>query len=426
MMLYGDWAPGKTRTGDQQSTTGDCARRPLPELQSRSRDSIANRQSSIPDSSCRLINVEGPILPSDHTLEPWPKAGPSLFSTSAPSCDGPLVCSLANNHAMDYGELGLALTRELLRTRGAVVVGASATRAASREPVIVTDGGVRVAIIACCEAQFGAAEAARAGVAVVGPWVPDAIQACRAQADGVVVSVHAGAELSPWPAPALQDLYRSWIDAGANVIHGHHPHVPQGFEEYHGALILYGLGNLAVNPQDWEGYPNALWSLAAEVDFAAQPLEWRIHTLALRGDDDQVDVVPDEYAEHSAYVQDCNRALRDRGLLEALWQEVAVRAYRQHYRAWLGFPPEKKPRAGDRPRAPRLDPSRALPGKASRQDLRLWYHLYACLTHADSIATALGVLCGELTDLRTAESRALVDGWMPWTVPQAAAVEVPV
>ncbi len=394
MRLYGDWAPGLPRC--ETALPGDCV----------------------------LLNLEGPILPADHTLEAAAKAGPSLFSTSAPSSDAQLVCSLANNHAMDYGELGLALTREVLRARGVVPVGASATRTAAREPVFVTDAGVRVAIIACCEAQFGAAELERAGVAVMGPWVLDAIRTCAAQADAIVVSVHAGAELSPWPAPVLQDLYRSWIDAGASVIHGHHPHTPQGYEEYHGGLILYGLGNLAVNPQDWETYPNALWSLAVEVDFAARPLRWRIQTIALEGNSEHVDVVPDDDADHGACLDDCNRALNNRELLEGLWQEVAVRAYRAYYRAWLRFPPEKKRQEGQPPSEPRLGRSLALP-RASRQDMRLWYHLFACQTHADSIATALGVLCGELPDLRTAEVRTLVDRRMPWTSAPIALAEVP-
>jgi len=390
MIFYGDWAPGRLRC--------DAA---LP-------------------GGCALVNLEGPILPADHALQAAPKAGPSLFSTALPRTDGRLLCSLANNHTMDYGAAGLALTREVLRARGALPVGAGATRDAAREPVFVTDAGVRVAIIACCEAQFGAAERERPGVAVLGPWVYDTIRTCRAQADAVVVSVHAGAELSPWPAPALQDLYRSWIDAGASVIHGHHPHVPQGFEEYNGGFILYGLGNLSVNPHDWEAYPNALWSLAVEVNFAARPVQWRVQTYALCDADEHVVIVSSDGADRRAYLHECNRALGDRGLLEALWQEVAVRTYQAYYRTWLRFPPKQK---GVRNLFP-LTPFR--PPKASRQDLRLWYHLFACLTHSDLIATALGVLCGEFTDLRTAESGSLADRWLPWTVQDAKRERAPV
>jgi hypothetical protein len=51
--------------------------------------------------------------------------------------------------------------------------------------------------------------------------------------------------------------------------------------------------------------------------------------------------------------------------------------------------------------------------KSTRGELLLWYHLFACETHKGSIANALGVLSGELDDLRTDETRALVDEMMP-------------
>jgi poly-gamma-glutamate synthesis protein (capsule biosynthesis protein) len=389
MILYGDWAPHVL-----------CCETALP-------------------GRCALLNLEGPVLPAEHELAPAPKAGPHLYSTSLPRTDGRLVATLANNHVMDYGESGLALTLEALHACGGIAVGAGATRAAAEQPVVVSDQGVRVAIVACCEAQFGTAQPSRPGVAVLGPWVYDAIRACRSQADAVIVSVHAGVELSPWPAPAIRDLYRSWINAGADVVHGHHPHLPQGFEQYRSGLIVYGLGNLAVIPRDWKDYPDALWSLVVEVDFAARPFRWRAQSWAIAGDERHIELQPDERPNRPAYLYDCNRALAERGLLEALHQEVAVRTYDQYYHAWLRFPARKGQDVG---RRRFVTPSQA--AQASRQDLRLWYHLFACLTHHDLIATALGVLGGELPDLRTAESRALADRRLPWTLPDRAAADV--
>ncbi len=400
MMLYGDWAPGPLR----------CETR-LP-------------------GQCALVNLEGPILPTDHAVAAAPKAGPSLCSTTLPRTDGLLLCSLANNHLMDYGAAGLATTRAALDECGGVGVGAGDTQAAARQPAFVKDRGLTVGIIACCEAQFGVAEVERAGVAAVGPWVYDTVRACRARADAVVVSMHAGAELSPWPAPALQDLYRSWIDAGATAIHGHHPHVPQGIEEYRDGLILYGPGNLAVDPAAWRTHPNALWSLAVDVDLAARPPRWSVQPYAVSGEGEHLELRPTDLAEHRAYWQDCHRPLTDRRLLEGLWQEVALRAYEAYYRSWLRFPhergaasPETSAAAWRRWCAGMNRAGR--PPKASRQDLRLWYHLFACATHHDSIATAIGVLSGELTDLRTPETATLVDRRMSWTRPQPVLAEAP-
>lgn len=370
-------------------------------------------------SACALVNLEGPILRAGHEITPVPKAGPRLYSTSLPDLRGRLVTTLANNHTMDFGVPGLDATLQVCAAGGVAMVGAGSNLAVARQPVYFTDGDVRLAVIGCCEAQFGSAERDRAGVAVLGPWVTRCIRRCAAQTDVVVVSVHAAAEMSPWPSPTMQDLYRSWVEAGASVVHGHHAHVPQGIEEYEQGLILYGLGNFAIDPELWSEYPDARWSLAVEVDLCRSPPAYKVDALTCRLDDDQIVVEPLDVQEFGAYLAQCNRPLTDRALLEGLWQETSVRAYREYYREWLGFPDavvqsQQHPRGLLRRMMAQLRPS-AEPSRATRGQMQLWYHLFACQSHCDQIATALGVLSHSLPDRRNQETTALVDALMPWT-----------
>lgn len=58
-----------------------------------------------------------------------------------------------------------------------------------------------------------------------------------------IVCLHWGEEYVPVPSPRQQSLAHQLIDAGASVVIGHHPHVMQGYEEYHNGLIFYSLGN---------------------------------------------------------------------------------------------------------------------------------------------------------------------------------------
>ena len=140
--------------------------------------------------------------------------------------------------------------------------------------------------------------------------------------------------------------------------------------------------------------------------------------------DEQITLAPVGPRNHAAYLEDCNRPLADRPLLEGLWQEVAVRAYREYYRSYLRFPPERFAASPVAKVGEMGSFWRVLlgnggpvppPRSALRQDLRLWYHLFVCPTHSDLIATALGVLCGELADLRTAETQALAERWLSQT-----------
>lgn len=57
--------------------------------------------------------------------------------------------------------------------------------------------------------------------------------------------VHAGAENWDFPLPEIRELYKKYIDWGADVIIGNHPHVAQGWEIYEDKWIFYSLGNFA-------------------------------------------------------------------------------------------------------------------------------------------------------------------------------------
>ena len=63
----------------------------------------------------------------------------------------------------------------------------------------------------------------------------------------MIVICHGGAEKWDFPLPEYRKLYQQWIDQGVCAVIAHHPHVPQGWETYHGGVIFYSLGNFAFN-----------------------------------------------------------------------------------------------------------------------------------------------------------------------------------
>ena len=77
------------------------------------------------------------------------------------------------------------------------------------------------------------------------------VRRARARADTVVVSFHWGDEYQREPNVWQQTLGRAAIDAGADLVVGHHPHVFQGVEVYRGRPILHSLGNFLFD-QPWE------------------------------------------------------------------------------------------------------------------------------------------------------------------------------
>ena len=72
----------------------------------------------------------------------------------------------------------------------------------------------------------------------------------RTMADRVVVSLHWGAEYQSMPSREQQELAHQLVDAGVDLIIGHHPHWFQGVEVYKGKVIAYSLGNFVMD-QNW-------------------------------------------------------------------------------------------------------------------------------------------------------------------------------
>lgn len=377
--------------------------------------------------TCLLANLEAPFLNRSQDFVARAKAGPHLWTNHLPVANCNFVFSLANNHIMDYGLEGLRSTTTQLGRRGFQWVGAGEDSLTAEMPLILDCSGIRYGILARCESQFGGATQRRPGVAVLDATINSAIARLKAEVDMVIVSVHAASEMCPWPSPKCQQVYRTFIDAGADVVHGHHTHVPQGYEYYNGGVIFYGMGNLCVDPDNWSEYPNALWSIIAEISRTNNNVTVNINTVSIGQNDCEliIELSSDiQTKRHHCYLQNCNRPLADPDFLMGLWQENAIRTYDLYYANWLRFR-EPDTQLGikthfrqmikttlSKIRRTPMNPKR----NPSQHSLLLWHVLFACESHRDAIATALGVLGGELEDLRTRETRQLADEMMPWSV----------
>jgi hypothetical protein len=122
-------------------------------------------------------------------------------------------------------------------------------------------------------------------------------------------------------------LYRSFIDLGANLVVGHHPHMPQGYEKYRNGLIAYGLGNFAVNPTKWNYQYMGTKSLAIKLNFdLAYGFTEEILTLEIQPLENGTNLVTESKVPHpelDSYLELCNSPLSDRELLEDLWHHLS-------------------------------------------------------------------------------------------------------
>lgn len=234
--------------------------------------------TAVTDQSLSTVLVKGYLFPFGSTLDLVREADVAVVNIEAPVTDGgtrfPVykdyvyrspaafasglaqagidVVQLANNHALDYGRDGLAETLANLGQAGLAVIGAGRDAAEARRGVVVDVGGLRVGLLAYCERQFlwdvyvgQFAGANRAGVAMAAePDLARDVARLRARADVVVVSFHVGDNYAPPTASAWRWARRA-IDAGADLVVDHHPHVAHPVGLYRGRAILFSLGNYA-------------------------------------------------------------------------------------------------------------------------------------------------------------------------------------
>ncbi|MEK7514875.1 MAG: CapA family protein [Patescibacteria group bacterium] len=155
------------------------------------------------------------------------------------------VVSIANNHLWDYGREAFLDTLSHLTQAGIDFVGGGNNIAEAERPVIRDVHGTRVAFLAYTE--FLQSAVARETSAGISRWDPERMAAAIASAkqanDIVVVSLHWGEEYKTQHNQQQETIAKAAIDAGADLVIGHHPHVVQEVERYKEGWIAYSLGN---------------------------------------------------------------------------------------------------------------------------------------------------------------------------------------
>src|ERR1022692_1852979 len=159
------------------------------------------------------------------------------------------VANMANNHAMDYGRVGLSDTLAAASKAHFPVIGVGRNAAAAWAPYVVTIKGIRIALIGVSQvaelASSWVATSTRSGVAntINIRRTLAAVRAARRIANVVIVIMHWGTEGEACPDAAQLALAPQLASAGANVIIGSHAHMLQGSGWLGHTFVAYGMAN---------------------------------------------------------------------------------------------------------------------------------------------------------------------------------------
>ena len=226
---------------------------------------LAELRRRAPD--LRLVNLETAV-----TRRGWPQ--PKGINYRMNPANLPLLavagidgCALANNHVLDWGEVGLTDTLAHLDGHGVQHAGAGLDKESAEAPATLPLPGGRLLLFAFATEDSGVpaswvAEAQRPGVARLEnlsagtlKLVSQRIRRFKRRGDRVVASIHWGGNWG-FAIPDEQVGFAHGLidDAGVDLVHGHSSHHIKAIEVYRQRLILYGCGDLLDDYEGIDGY----------------------------------------------------------------------------------------------------------------------------------------------------------------------------
>ena len=156
------------------------------------------------------------------------------------------IWSIGNNHTMDAGREGVISTRKIASELGCRTIGAGRNETEASEPVYLEEAGGIGMFCVSYMAECIPATATEPGIfrwddmAYIEKRIREIKERCR----WCVIVAHGGEEFTSLPSPYTRDRYLKYLELGADVVVGHHPHVPENYELFEdGKAIFYSLGN---------------------------------------------------------------------------------------------------------------------------------------------------------------------------------------
>lgn len=372
-----------------------------------------------------LVNLESPATLSSNKIQ---KSGPSLrmnpYILSNIRRIGFNGVTLANNHIMDFGPKGLMDTLSAAKALGLLTCGAGLNNHEAIQPMITErPDGLKIFVLSFCEKEFGVSDKSTPGSAWIShPSALSKVEECRDFADFILVIAHGGLEHIPLSPPERQAQLRQFIDAGADMVIGHHPHVPQGWEKYNGRYIFHSIGNFIFDDRGGPNYPETEWGFMIQLRFDSSKII-DIGLILTENKKGVVKLMADESSLKNKieYLNFLSNILQNPELYYQYWQEMAIRRYYDQY-AHLISPllfPERfiavfnriRRYFGKNPIYPRVTTD---PKEIHVRDLA-FLNIIRNESHSWAIRRALSIITLQEPDLRFSDTKYQIDQLFKWS-----------
>ena len=272
-----------------------------------------------------IPNVEGPVADAEqnttqsgvqqllHTIDP--KAIKVLRKMNAD------IWNICNNHIMDAGPYGIESTLKEAKKFGAQTIGAGMNIDEARKPVIIDEAGGIGLFGVGYQRACRKADVDKPGCY---SWsdldaIQNTINQIKSKCRWCIVVAHAGEEFTPLPSPYTRERYHKYLEMGADIVVGHHPHVPMNYETVGDKIIFYSLGNFIFDTDYQRSQFNTELGLIVKLNFTEN--EFSYEPMGLRIVRGEEKVVKDELPRIFVDVQE-----EDFNLLSPLSAKMHIEA----------------------------------------------------------------------------------------------------
>lgn len=205
------------------------------------------------------------------------------------------IWSIGNNHTMDAGREGVISTRKIAADLGCRTIGAGLNETEASQPVYLDEAG---GIGMFCVSYMNECIPATATEPGIFRWddldaIKRRIDEIKARCRWCIVVSHGGEEFTSLPIPYTRDRYLKFLELGADVVVGHHPHVPENYELFDdGKAIFYSLGNFIFDTNYQRVHLYTDVGVLLKLIFTEEKMDFEAMGIQIVRGDERIDAAP--------------------------------------------------------------------------------------------------------------------------------------
>lgn len=205
------------------------------------------------------------------------------------------IWSIGNNHTMDAGKEGIISTKQIAAKMDCLTIGAGLNEAEASEPVYLNEAG---GIGMFCVSYMAECIPATATEPGIFRWddldyIAKRIAEIKARCRWCIVISHGGEEFTCLPSPYTRDRYLKFLELGADVVVGHHPHVPENYELFDdGKAIFYSLGNFIFDTNYQRAHLYTDMGILLKLIFTEEKMDFEAIGIQIIRGDEHIDAAP--------------------------------------------------------------------------------------------------------------------------------------